>query len=328
LHFPDYNPSNKNDTERQMAYQNIPRAVMLGIAALLASGTGAAADKAPKELPPKPSVGDVLKGSKPADWRPLDADNTLYLELPSGRVVIELAPSFAPNHVSNIKALAREHYYDGLAILRSQDNFVVQWGDPHEDDDKVRQVKDAKKTLPAEFTVPVSNDKQFVRLRDVDGFAPQVGHSSGFPVGRDPKAGRTWLTHCYGMVGVARGNESDSGGGTSLYVVTGQAPRQLDRNITVVGRVVSGMPLLSTLPRGPAPMGFYDKPELQLPIVAVKVAADVPEAERAHLQVLRTESPTYQAVLDAQRHRGGPWNKYSPGYLDLCNAQIPVREQK
>jgi peptidylprolyl isomerase len=328
LHFPDYNPSNKNDTERQMAYQNISRAVMLGIAALLASGTGAAADKAPKELPPKPSVGDVLKGSKPADWRPLDAENTLYLELPSGRVVIELAPSFAPNHVSNIKALAREHYYDGLAILRSQDNFVVQWGDPHEDDDKVRQVKDAKKTLPAEFTVPVSNDKQFVRLRDVDGFAPQVGHSGGFPVGRDPKAGRTWLTHCYGMVGVARGNESDSGGGTSLYVVTGQAPRQLDRNITVVGRVVSGMPLLSTLPRGPAPMGFYDKPELQLPIVAVKVAADVPEAERAHLQVLRTESPTYQAVLDAQRHRGGPWNKYSPGYLDLCNAQIPVREQK
>jgi peptidylprolyl isomerase len=311
-----------------MAYQNIPRGVMLGIAALLASGTGAAADKAPKELPPKPSVGDVLKGSKPADWRPLDADNTLYLELPSGRVVIELAPSFAPNHVSNIKALAREHYYDGLAILRSQDNFVVQWGDPHEDDDKVRQVKDAKKTLPAEFTVPVSNDKQFVRLRDVDGFAPQVGHSGGFPVGRDPKAGRTWLTHCYGMVGVARGNESDSGGGTSLYVVTGQAPRQLDRNITVVGRVVSGMPLLSTLPRGPAPMGFYDKPELQLPIVAVKVAADVPEAERAHLQVLRTESPTYQAVLDAQRHRGGPWNKYSPGYLDLCNAQIPVHEQK
>jgi len=204
----------------------------------------------------------------------------------------------------------------------------VQWGDPHEDDDKVRKVKDAKQTLAAEFTVPLSNDRQFTRMRDVDGFAPQIGHSNGFPAGRDPKAGQTWLTHCYGMVGVARGNESDSGGGTSLYVVTGQAPRQLDRNITVVGRVVAGMPLLSTLPRGPAPMGFYDKPELQLPIMAVKVAADVPDAERAHLEVMRTESATYQAVLDAQRNRGGPWNKYSPNYLDLCNAQIPVREQK
>jgi peptidylprolyl isomerase len=311
-----------------MITPTIRHAVLLGLAVLLAGSAGAAEKKADKELPPKPSVGEVLKGSKPADWRPLDADNTLYLELPQGRVVIELAPAFAPNHVRNIKALAREHYYDGLAIIRSQDNFVVQWGDQNEDNDKVRQVKSAQKTLPAEFTVPLSNDKHFTRLRDADGFAPQVGHSGGFPVGRDPKAGQTWLTHCYGMVGVARGNESDSGGGTSLYVVTGQAPRQLDRNITVVGRVVSGMPLLSTLPRGPAPMGFYDKPELQVPISAIKVAADVPEAERAHLEVLRTESATYQAVLDAQRNRGGPWNKYSPNYLDLCNAQIPVREQK
>jgi peptidylprolyl isomerase len=311
-----------------MSYPKVSVALALGIAALLTAGAQAAEKKAEKELAPRPSVSEVLKGSKPGDWRPLDPENTLYLELPSGRVVIELAPAFAPRHAKNIKALAREHYYDGLAIIRSQDNFVVQWGDPHEDDDKVRKVKDAQKTLPAEFTVPLSNDKQFTRMRDVDGFAPQIGHSNGFPVGRDPKAGQTWLTHCYGMVGVARGNESDSGGGTSLYVVTGQAPRQLDRNITVVGRVVAGMPLLSTLPRGPAPMGFYDKPELQVPIMAVKVAADVPEAERAHLEVLRTESATYQAVLDAQRNRGGPWNKYSPNYLDLCNAQIPVREQK
>jgi peptidylprolyl isomerase len=311
-----------------MSYPKVSVALALGIAALLTAGAQAAEKKAEKELAPRPSVSEVLKGSKPGDWRPLDPENTLYLELPSGRVVIELAPAFAPRHAKNIKALAREHYYDGLAIIRSQDNFVVQWGDPHEDDDKVRKVKDAQKTLPAEFTVPLSNDKQFTRMRDVDGFAPQIGHSNGFPVGRDPKAGQTWLTHCYGMVGVARGNESDSGGGTSLYVVTGQAPRQLDRNITVVGRVVAGMPLLSTLPRGPAPMGFYDKPELQVPIMVVKVAADVPEAERAHLEVLRTESATYQAVLDAQRNRGGPWNKYSPNYLDLCNAQIPVREQK
>ncbi|MGJ7916788.1 peptidylprolyl isomerase [Massilia sp. LXY-6] len=304
----------------QALQKKVVAALVLGMTAVLAAGA--------KELPPRPSVGDVLKGSKPGDWRPLDADNTLYLELPQGRVVIELAPSFAPNHVRNIKALAREHFYDGLAIIRSQDNFVVQWGDPHEDDEQARQVKSAQKTLPGEFTVPLSNDKQFTRMRDVDGFAPQVGHSGGFPAARDPKAGQTWLTHCYGMVGVARGNESDSGGGTSLYVVTGHAPRQLDRNITVVGRVVAGMPILSTLPRGPAPMGFYEQPGMQVPIGAVKVAADVPEAERVRLEVLRTESPTYQAVLDAQRNRGGPWNKYSPNYLDLCNAQIPVREQK
>ena len=305
----------------------INSALLAGMAAVFAMAA-ACATAAEKELPPKPSVGDVIKQAKPGDWRPLDPDNTLYLELPSGRVVIEMAPGFAPNHVRNIKALAREHYFDGLAILRSQDNFVVQWGDPNEDNDTARQVKHAQPTLAAEFTVPVASDIHFTRMPDRDGYAPEVGHANGFPAGRDPKAGRTWLAHCYGMVGVARGNESGSGGGTSLYVVTGHAPRQLDRNNTVVGRVVAGMPLLSTLPRGPAPMGFYDKPELHVPIVAIKVAADVPEAERARLEVMRTDSPAYQAVLDAQRNRGGPWNKYSPGYLDLCNAQIPVREAK
>jgi hypothetical protein len=78
------------------------------------------------------SAQDVLARSAPADWRALDPDDTLYLymELPAGRVVIELAPQFAPGHVANIKALVRAHYFDGLNIIRVQDNYVVQWGDP------------------------------------------------------------------------------------------------------------------------------------------------------------------------------------------------------
>jgi hypothetical protein len=43
---------------------------------------------------------------------------------------------------------------------------------------------------------------------------------------------------------------------------------------------------------------------------------------------MRTDSATYQAVVDAQRNRGGPWTKVSPGKIDLCSASIPVREQK
>jgi peptidylprolyl isomerase len=157
---------------------------------------------------------------------------------------------------------------------------------------------------------------------------PQIGHSNGFPVGRDPKKGETWLAHCYAMVGVGRDNESDSGSGTALYVVTGQSPRHLDRNITVVGRVISGMPLLSSVPRGPAPMGFFDKPEMQVPIKAFHVAADVPPAERSLFEVMRSDSPTYQKVVEAQRNRGGPWNVVAAGHVDLCNTPIPVREQK
>lgn len=297
---------------------------MAGMSLALLAATAVAEAK---DAPPKPSVGDVVKASKPSDWRPLDPDNTLYMDIPAGRVVIEMAPMFAPNHVQNIKTLVRDGYFDGLAIIRSQDNWVVQWGDPDEEKNP-RPVKNAKKTLKAEFTVPIRNDKQFTRMPDRDGYAPQVGHSNGFPVGRDPKQGEAWLAHCYGMVGVGRDSDADSGGGTSLYVVIGNAPRHLDRNITVVGRVISGMPLLSTLPRGPGPMGFYDKPEMMVPIKSVKVAADVPEAERSKFEVMRTDSKTYQAVVEAQRNRGGPWTKVPAGHVDLCNAPIPVREQK
>ncbi len=128
-----------------------------------------------------------------------------------------MAPVFAPQHVANIKTMAREHYFDGLAVIRSQDNWVVQWGDP--DEKNPRPLKSAKAKLDGEFTVPLKNDTSFTRLPDRDGYAAQVGHSNGFPVGHDPKTGRAWLTHCYGMVGVARGNESDSGNGSSLYVL-------------------------------------------------------------------------------------------------------------
>ncbi|WP_317205647.1 peptidylprolyl isomerase [Janthinobacterium sp.] len=301
------------------------RPALLALACALACAlphAGAAPAAAPAA---KPSLAEVIEASRPADWRPLDPDNTLYLELAAGRVVIEMAPDFAPRHVANIKALVRERYFDGLAILRAQDNWVVQWGDPDEQNPK--PIKTAQRTLAGEFTVPLQNDRHFTRLPDRDGYAPQVGHSNGFPSARDPKTGAAWLTHCYGTLGVGRDNASDSGGGAELYVVIGHAPRHLDRNITVVGRVVAGMPLLSTLPRGAPPMGFYARPEQNVPISAIRLAADVPEAERSRLEVMRTESAAYRAAVEAQRNRGGPWNKLAAGHIELCNAPIPVRER-
>ncbi|WP_395402450.1 peptidylprolyl isomerase [Pseudoduganella sp. UC29_106] len=143
---------------------------------------------AAKELPPKPTVNDVIKASKPTEWRALDPENTLYMDIPSGRVIIELAPSFAPNHAANIRAMVREGYFDGLAIYRSQDNWVVQWGDP--DEDKPKPLKTAKAKLAGEFTVPAKNDTHFTRLPDADGYAPQVGHSNGFPFRPRSKDGR------------------------------------------------------------------------------------------------------------------------------------------
>ena len=269
----------------------------------------------------KLSMTEVLRGSQSSDWRPLDAANTLYLDLPAGRVVIELSPQLAPSHVANIKALVREGYFDGTAIIRSQDNYVVQWGDPTEK----KPVKTARRNLDGEFTVKAPAGFAFTRLPDVDGYAPESGFSNGFHVGRDPAAGTAWLAHCYGAVGVGRGNETNSGDGTSLYVVTGHAPRHLDRNITVVGRVVQGMPLLSSLPRGTGNLGFYEKPEQNVPIQSMRVALDVPEKDRAQLEMVRTDTPTFTAVLEALRNRGGDWFKVPAGHVELCNVPIAVR---
>jgi peptidylprolyl isomerase len=236
-------------------------------------------------------------------------------------VVIELAPAFAPLHVANLRQLARGRYFDGLAIVRSQDNFVVQWGDP----DGQRSLGAASATLPPEFTVRMTPGMPFERLPDHDGYAPEVGFSDGFPVGRDPARSEAWLAHCYAMVGAGRGNETDSGNGAELYVVTGHAPRQLDRNIALVGRVVQGMELLSTVPRGSGPLGFFEQPAERVPIASVRLAADVPAEERSRLQVLRTDSDSFRRLVEVRRNRQDDWYRVPAGYIDLCNVPLVAR---
>jgi len=278
------------------------------------------------DAPPKgKTMADVLAAAKPSDWRTPDPDSTLYLDLAAGRVVIELAPAFAPLHAKNIEALAHEHYFDGLAILRVQDNFVTQWGDPDSDKpDKAKPLGTASKTLAPEFERAIS-DLQFTALPDSDVYAPEVGFSNGMPAARDKKSGKAWLAHCYGMIGAGRDTAVDSGPGTELYVVIGHAPRQLDRNIAVVGRVVQGMELLSALPRGTGALGFYEKPEQRLAIKSVRLAADVPAAERTNIEILRTDTQTFADLVEARRNRRDDWYKVPAGRIDLCNVPIPVR---
>jgi peptidylprolyl isomerase len=294
-----------------------PSIMILGsILCVLAVSSLAMAD----EPAAKRTTAEVLEAAGASDWRIPDPDNLLYLDLESGRVVIELAPAFAPEHAANLRRLARQHYFDGLAIVRSQDNFVVQWGDP----DGKRSLGEARATLPPEFVVS-SEGLPFTRIPDPDGYAPEVGFSSGFPAGRDPRSGEAWLAHCYGMVGAGRGNEVDSGSGAELYVVIGQAPRQLDRNIALVGRVLSGMEHLSTVPRGGGPMGFYEQPGQQVPIRRLRIASEVPEGERTGLEVLRTDTATFEALVESRRNRRDAWYKVPAGYVDLCNVPLPVR---
>jgi peptidylprolyl isomerase len=215
--------------------------------------------------------------------------------------------------------LARAKYFDGLAITRSQDNYVVQWGES----DAKKPMGDAHKALAPEFTRAAAGLK-FTALPDPDTYAAQTGFVNGFPAARDSASGSAWLVHCYGMVGAGRDNDVNSGSGAELYVVTGNAPRQLDRNITVVGRVLQGMDLLSTLPRGKGAMGFYDKPDERTPITQLRLAADVPEVERVRLQVLRTDTQTFADLVESRRNRRDEWYKVPAGRIDVCNVPLPV----
>jgi len=308
-------------------------AVAAAVAACVSVGSAAEIAPiaaAPPATPPaattakKPlTTAEVLAASAPSDWRPIDPQNTIYMDLPSGRVIIELAPQFAPHYVANVETLARQSYFNGLWIERVQDNYVTQWGDP----DAKKPVGNAQRSVAAEFE-RTSRGLSFFPLAETDPYAPEVGFSDGFPVALDPKLGRAWMIHCYGMVGAGRDNDVDSGGGTELYAVIGQAPRHLDRNVTLLGRVVQGMELLSSLPRGTGALGFYEKPEQRIAITSFKVAADVPESQRVPLEELRTDTETFSDYIEARRNRHEEWFKVPAGHVDICNVPIPVRPRK
>ena len=252
------------------------------------------------------------------------------MQLDSARppILIELAPAFAPQHVANIRALAREGYYDGLSIVRSQDNYVAQWGDPDADDaSKQKPMRAARRSLPAEFARPIAG-LAITPLKDGDVYASAVGHVQGLPVASSRKLGKAWLAHCYAMVGAGRGDTAESGSGAELYAVTGHAPRHLDRNVTLVGRVLQGIDQLASLPRGTGPLGFYETAAERVPIRSVRLASGLPADQRPAVEVLRTDTATWTEYVDARRTRREDWFIEKTGRIELCNVPIPVRVPK
>jgi len=295
------------------------RPTLLALALMLSPLPALAADAPAKYR----SAQEILATSPDSDWHVPAADNLLYMDLDGGRVIIELAPGFAPEHAGNIRTLAREGFWNGTSIYRSQDNFVVQFGDADADDPaRARPLGSARTHLPAEFQRP-ARGLAFTALPDRDGWAAKTGFVGDFAVASDGE--HTWLAHCYGAVGAGRNNDEDSSIGAELYVVTGQSPRQLDRNITLVGRVLKGMELLSTIKRGPEPMGFYEYTAQRTPIRSIRLASAVPAAERTPLRVLRTDSRTFADMVEARRNRRDDFYKRAAGHIDLCNIPLPVR---
>ena len=284
---------------------------------------------------PAPAPSEIVAAATAAEWVAIAPSDLLVMELASDakgkprRVVIQLMPPpFSQGWVGNIRKLAAANWWDGTSVNRVQDNYVVQWGDASE-----------KKALPvglatvgesAYETTNVSQARAHAIGRtppERDSYAQATGIFRGWPTATG-KSYRYWPVHCYGMVGVGRNLSPDTGSGAELYTVIGHAPRHLDRNIALVGRVFEGIEHLSSLPRGSGTLGFYETAEERVQILSIRVATELPAAARPRFEYLSTESASFAKYADARANRRDPFFIRPAGGADICNIPVPVRRMK
>ena len=286
-----------------------------------------------------PAPGEIVAAAKAEEWVAIAPSDLLIMDLApdskgnpstgSGRrVVIQLMPApFSQDWVGNIRKLAAARFWDGTSINRVQDNYVVQWGDATEKKalpDNIVKVSEANYVYPRTLPRSRTLDPLFVPPNDISRW---TSFHRGFPVAGvgTPDSERNWLTHCYGMVGVGRNLSPDTGTGAELYTVIGHAPRHLDRNIALVGRVIEGIEHLSSLPRGTGALGFYEKEEERVPIVSVRLGNEAKDAPL--FEYLSTESQSFAAYADARANRRDPFFIKPAGGVDICNIHVPVRRK-
>lgn len=295
---------------------------------LIAASLLAAAPLA-AQVPANPAPSEIVAAAPKAEWTAIPASDLLVMDLAADakgkarRVVIQLMPApFSQGWIGNIRKLAGLHWWDGLSVNRVQDNYVVQWGDA-EGDDKAKA-----KPLPGGLTKVPEADyavRQGLLLNQVhgkDAYGARTGYFQGWPVAFTD---RVWPVHCYGMVGVGRSNSPDTGTGAELYTVIGHAPRQLDRNIALVGRVIDGIDNLSSLPRGTATLGFYASAEERVPIVSIRPGSEVPELPA--YEYLSTASASFARYVTARENRHDAFFIQPAGGADICNVPVPVRRR-
>lgn len=265
----------------------------------------------------------LISGIAKADiqWRIPDKNNLVMMTLPQGKVVVELAPEFAPKHVKQFKNLVKKQHYDGNKFYRVIDGFVAQAG-PKDGSAKDRGVP----LLALEGEWGFKKDWPFTLVQTGDLFAEKTGFVNGFAVGVSESDKKSWLTHCPGVIAMARGNNKNSGS-SHFYIPNGQAPRYLDRLMTIFGRVIYGMEHVQSITRtavieGQEPIAD-DK---YTPIVRMQMMSDIPKDQQITLAVERTDSPEFLARLVKRKERKNPFFfKAPPQVLDVC--QVPIRSK-
>ncbi len=278
------------------------------------------------------------------------------------RVVMQLMPApFSQGWVSNIRILAAAKWWDRTSVNRVQDNYVVQWGDATEKKALPKNLSsvseenyttsfqtgmfqsiwgiDGRKKFPYPLYIKPIKPGEEMAPSFNDTYSFDTGFAGGFPVGIETKYSEhksvkkiqvspdaLWPVHCYGMVGVGRNMPPDTGTGAELYTVIGHAPRHLDRNIALVGRVIQGIEHLSSLPRGTGDLGFYKTAEERVPILSVQMGDSV--AGLPAYEYLSTESESFARYADARANRRDEFFIMPAGGADICNIPVPVRVGK
>jgi peptidylprolyl isomerase len=253
-------------------------------------------------------------------WRQVDPDNLVFIDLSEGEVAIELNPLFAPETVKQFRRLVQERFYDGLSFYRVIDGFVAQGGDGS-DLGELSLVP----LIDAEFERDLPDGTGFTSVQKNDLFAPETGFVDGFAAARDVAENKAWLTHCPGVIAMARNDGPDSSR-TDFYFVIGQAPRYLDRNMNVFGRVIHGMDVVQKIRRGPADdNGIIQDETATSRIRGMRLASDIPKDERLSGFVMDTNSKGFEKLLKNRRNRKQKFfHNKPPRVLDVCLVPVPA----
>lgn len=252
-----------------------------------------------------------LGAAKAPDWRPLDPADTLVIDTSKGRIVVEMAPLLAPKAVERVKRLAHEGVYDGLLFHRVIEGFVDQTGNPNNHDGGTSSYPD----LPAEFSarVPAQAVTSVVERSDgMEGFlgsVPVAGVSAAErALGSDHRL-RVWGAYCAGVAGMGRQAGIDTANSEIFFM---RAPaRRLDHDYAVWGRVVQGLDVVRAIKVGEPPAD----PDR---MVRVRLAAELPEAERPRLLVEDTAGPAFRARAAALKAKRG-------ARFSICDLTVGVR---
>ncbi|MBI1401598.1 MAG: peptidylprolyl isomerase [Porphyrobacter sp.] len=264
-------------------------------------------------------------------WKPIAPENLLILELAADaagkprEVVIRLMPPpFSQPWVDNVRTLARAHWWDGTSVYRVVENFVAQWGggDDEEAGFPPYVLPEGVQSPLVPYTLaPPQDGRTYAHEAWPDPYAPHTGLRDGLAFGWDAQA--MWPLHCYGTVAVARDMPPDTGTGAELYAVIGNAPRRLDRNLAVVGKVIAGIEHLATLPRGTGDAGVYAARSEDTPILSVRLASDLADPPR--YEYLDTASESFARYAAARVSRGNDFYVAPPSREDICALPVPTR---